>query len=139
MSDTRLRTDLYFDLCHDEGVRRFPYTDTTGNLTIGVGRNLCTVGLLPKEIDFLLANDINSAFDELDRQITWWRQLPHNSQRVLANLCFNMGWPTLSKFVKFLDALHQNRIDDACNELKNSKWFNEVGDRGPRTIARLRE
>ncbi|MFA6168950.1 MAG: hypothetical protein WC700_20155, partial [Gemmatimonadaceae bacterium] len=45
----------------DEGIKPYPYTDSVGKLTIGVGRNLVDVGLRPKEIDFLLENDIDEA------------------------------------------------------------------------------
>lgn len=43
---------------HHEGRRAHPYTDTTGNLTIGVGRNLSDRGLSADEIDLLFANDL---------------------------------------------------------------------------------
>lgn len=43
----------------DEGVREFPYTDTVGKLSIGVGRNLDDVGLRPDEIALMLENDID--------------------------------------------------------------------------------
>ena len=41
-----------------EGRRAFPYLDTVGKLTIGVGRNLSDRGLSEDEIDLLLASDI---------------------------------------------------------------------------------
>ena len=45
-------------LTRHEGRRTHPYLDTTGRLTIGVGRNLTDRGLAGDEIDLLLANDI---------------------------------------------------------------------------------
>ncbi len=50
--------DLVRLLTRHEGRRAFPYTDTAGRLTIGVGRNLTDRGLADDEIDLLLANDI---------------------------------------------------------------------------------
>ena len=48
-------------LTRHEGRRPFPYLDTAGKLTIGVGRNLTDRGLSSAEIDLLLANDIAAA------------------------------------------------------------------------------
>lgn len=38
-------SSLQEQLIRDEGVRKFPYKDTVGKTTIGVGRNLDDVGL----------------------------------------------------------------------------------------------
>ena len=45
-----------------ESVETHAYTDTVGKVTIGVGRNIDPdggLGLSPREINFLLQNDID--------------------------------------------------------------------------------
>ena len=74
-----------------EGNRKFPYVDTVGKVTIGVGRNLTDVGLSGNEIDILLKNDIDRAVADLDRELSWWRKLNEARQRVMIDLCFNLG------------------------------------------------
>ena len=44
-----------------EGVSQFPYVDTVGKITIGVGQNLSDRGLEQVEINFLFEQDIKIA------------------------------------------------------------------------------
>ena len=44
-------------LIRDEGTRLKPYTDTTGHLTIGFGRNLSQVGISLAEAEYLPAGN----------------------------------------------------------------------------------
>jgi lysozyme len=65
----------------------------------------------------------------------WWRGLNDTRQRVLANMCFNLGYPRLSKFKKFLAAAKDQDWETAADEMMDSKWATQVGDRA----VRLRE
>jgi lysozyme len=73
----------------------------------------------------------------LNAAIPWWGSLPDQAQRVMANLCFNMGWKTLATFRQFLAAMQAHDWQRAAQELKNSKWWGQVGERGPRIVQRL--
>ena len=53
----------------------------------------------------MLLNDIALVAMQLDTAEPWWRTLPAPQQRVLINLGFNMGVPTLSTFGTFLGML----------------------------------
>jgi lysozyme len=120
------------DLDRDEGRRRKPYRDSVGKLTIGVGRNLDDRGLTEPEIDYLLHNDITLACAELDRNASWWRDMPEPWQRGLANMSFNLGWPRLSAFKKMLAALEAGDGVTAAAEALDSKWSAQVGDKASR-------
>lgn len=122
----------------EEARRQFPYTDTTGHLSIGVGRNLTAVGLRSNEIDYLLNNDILEVTHHLDTYLPWWRGLDDCRQRALADLCFNMGIHTLLTFHKTLGLLLAREFEAAAAELARSTWFTQVGDRGPRIAAMVR-
>ena len=137
IKDTFGYSALTADLMLDEGRRAFPYPDSLGNLTIGIGRNLTGKGLSGTEIDYLFANDITECCTIMDAHIPWWRGLPPDKQRVLLNLCFNVGWGSLSMFKKFLAAMQTHDFHVAASELKDSVWYRQVGLRGPRVIARL--
>lgn len=129
---------LIAELRRDEGVRSKPYKDTVGKISIGAGRNLTDVGLSADEIDYLLANDIDRAVALLDQNAPWWRDLNPVRQRVMVNLCFNMGWGNgksgLSSFKNTLAAIQRSDFKAAAKGLRQSKWAGQVGDRATRLI-----
>lgn len=134
------RDELIAELIRDEGLRRKPYRDTVGKLTIGIGRNLDDVGLDVDEIHVLANNDIDRrVVPELDRHAAWWAGMSERRQRALANMCFNMGWPTLRRFRRMLAALEAGDYERAAAEAKDSKWYRQVGARADRIIDMIAE
>lgn len=129
---------LIADLVRDEGMRTEIYTDTVGKITVGVGRNLTDNGIRKSESDLMLSNDIDDTEAELDSRIPWWRDLPADAQRALANMCFNLGWPRLSKFVNMLAALEAGSYDNAADAALDSIWAEQVGERAIRIAELLR-
>ena len=132
-----LKADLIQDLDLDEGVRLKLYYDSRDIPSIGCGRNLEAEGISLAEEDFMLANDLASHEADLDRELPWWRQLDEPRARVLVNLCFNMGITTLMEFTTFLGYLKENELELAADDLEHTAWYGQVGQRGPRMIARL--
>ena len=125
-------------LALDESVRTKPYRDTEGKLSIGVGRNLDDVGLRADEINLMLTNDIAAAIADLDRVLPWWRGLSDARRLVLANMAFNLGISRLLGFKNMLEAAKQERFSDAADEMLDSKWAGQVGDRAKRLAAMMR-
>ena len=132
MTDTVLLAELE----RDEGIRLKPYTDSTGHLTLGVGRNLTDVGIFPDEARYMLLNDVLRARDDLDAAIPWWRTLSPVRQRVMINMTFNLGMPTLLTFHDTLHAIEVGNYVGAANGMMNSKWATQVGPRASR-LARM--
>jgi len=132
------KEQLVQDLILDEGLKTDPYEDTVGKLTIGVGRNLTDRGITKPEAMFLLTNDIEIVEAELDARLAWWRDMPDDVQRALANLAFNMGVPTLLNFRKALSALRQRDFDTAADEFLQSRWAGQVGLRARRVTELVR-
>lgn len=130
---------LIKELTRDEGLRLKPYTDTVGKLTIGVGRNLSDVGISIAEANAMLLADIRRAEVDLDRNLPWWRHLSEKRQRVLTNMCFNMGITRLLKFERMLAAINAGKFEDAALEMLRSKWAGQVGDRAKRLAAMMEE
>jgi lysozyme len=124
------------ELTTDEGREAIPYIDTRGNLSGGIGRNLGR-GFSSAEIDFMFTNDVAGCCRDLDAHAAWWRNLSPSKQRVMINLTFNMGWPVLSQFERFLSAMQLGIWPEAATQLRNSKWYSEVGTRGTRVVERL--
>lgn len=139
MNDTFGLTALQNDLMMDEGYSALPYPDpdNAAIISIGVGRNLTVVGVSSDEVALMLTNDISRAASALDADYPWWRALPAGAQRVMLNLTFNMGMKAFTGFVKFLGCMEKRDWDGAIKELRNSEWFTQVGERGPRMCSRL--
>lgn len=129
---------LVNDLRRDEGFRQFPYKDTVGKLTIGIGRNLDDVGISLAEATSLLYNDIIEVLNQLQRELPWVNTLSEPRQRALANMCFNLGINKLLKFKNTLKALKESRWGDAADEVLNSLWATQVGDRAKRIAGVFR-
>lgn len=116
----------------NEDVKLKPYRCAAGKLTIGVGRNLDDVGISEAESEMLLANDIARVQAELHTLAPWAAHLDAVRHAVLVDMCFNLGAAGLAKFRRFLAAMERADWPDAATELRNSKWWHQVGDRGPR-------
>jgi lysozyme len=123
--------DLVADLNRDEGRRLKPYVDTVGKTSIGVGRNLTDVGISDAECDTLLQNDIEKTLAWLDANLSWWRNLDAVRQRALANMAFNMRARLLG-FTNTLAALQKSDWQTAHDEMLDSVWAKQVGERATR-------
>lgn len=130
--------ELTADLFRDEGLRLFPYHDTVGKLTIGVGRNLSDRGISRSEAEFLLRNDIDLHWRELLQALPWVEHQPVPVQRVVANMAFNMGVGKLLAFKTTLGHIQAGRYTSAAASLLRTKYASQVGDRAERLAALLR-
>lgn len=119
-----------------EGVEKYPYTDTVGKTTIGVGRNLTDRGISTATIEQMLVEDIELVQRELDKHYPDWCKLSEKRQRVLIDMCFNMGMPKLNTFSKFWKAVKAGRYVEASNEMIDSRWSKQVGQRA-HTLANM--
>ena len=125
------------ELTRDEGKRNFPYIDTVGKTSIGIGRNLSGCGISDEEIDLMLSNDITLVVAALDTYETWWRDLDAVRQRCMLNMCFNMGIGTFRNFDTFLNYVANGQYDLAIADLKGTKWYSEVGERAIRIASAI--
>ena len=112
-----------------EGLELKAYQCTAGKTTIGLGRNLDDYGITEEEAYYLAKNNIYELEDELDRAISWWRQLDDARQRALINLAYNVGTTTLLKFKKTLQYLEDGSYEEAAKEVLDSRWADQVGRR----------
>ena len=150
---------LVRQLIEDEGLKLHPYRCPAGKFTVGVGRNIDDKGLTKDECFFLgikqttkegiisfllehgithddamylLDNDIDDVLKDLRKNLGWFDSSPEVVQRVLANMCVNLGINRLLQFKKTLSYLKAGKYAEASVEMLNSKWRNDVGDRAIR-------
>jgi lysozyme len=112
-----------------EGLKLKPYKCTAGTITIGVGRNIEDIGITEEEARYLLDNDILRVAQELDNALPWWRDLSDVRQRVLLDMAFNIGTPTLLKFKNTLALIESGDFEGASVEMLDSRWAEQVGQR----------
>lgn len=132
----RLKT-IEEQLILHEGLRLKPYKCPAGYLTIGVGRNLETKGITREEALFLLRNDIK----EVERALSkydWYTKLDPIRQKVLIDMCFNLGLAGLLKFKRMIAALAAGDYKRAADEMVDSAWYHQVGTRARRLVAMMR-
>jgi lysozyme len=115
-----------------EGLKLEPYECTAGKLTIGVGRNIEDIGITEDEARYLLDNDILRVCDELDRNLSWWRDLSDVRQRVLVDMVFNLGISRFMQFQNAISAIESGDYDKAAEEMLDSRWTKQVGQRAHR-------
>ena len=119
-----------------EGLKLEPYECTAGKLTIGVGRNIEDIGITEDEARYLLDNDILRVCDELDRNLPWWRDLSDARQRVLVDMVFNLGISRFMQFQNTIAAIESGDYDKAADEMLDSRWADQVGQRA-KTLSRM--
>jgi len=114
-----------------EGSRTHAYDCPAGYITIGVGRNIDPnggLGLSENEINYLLKNDIERCYRELDR-FSWFMDLDQVRQEALVNMLFNIGLPRLLSFKKMIASLMAKEYSQAAEEIINSLYARQVGNR----------
>ncbi|WP_242415509.1 glycoside hydrolase family protein [Sphingomonas panni] len=154
---------LVAELTRDEGLRLTTYRCAAAKLTIGIGRNLDDVGIsgsearlfgcdtptqalahvkrhgvTKRQAESLFANDIVGCERDLDRRLPWWRSLDDVRQRVLLNMCFNLGINGLVGFRNTLRMVERREYEDAAANMLKSLWARQVGARAQRLSAMMR-
>lgn len=120
-----------------EGLKLKPYRDTKGVLTIGVGRNLEAKGISQDEALFMLRNDIREAVGQLE-QYDWYSKLDPIRQKVIVDMCFNLGLDGLLRFRKMIAAVEAGDFRAAADQMVNSAWYQQVGARSRRLERMMR-
>lgn len=130
-------SSLEISIINHEGMSPYAYTDTTGNITVGIGKNIdqkSQLGLSTREMVFLLREDIRECVLELT-PYKWYASQTQARKDALVELCYNIGMPRLLKFKKMISALDNHNFKLASEELLNSKWKTQVGRRRSNALA----
>jgi lysozyme len=110
-----------------EQYRVYPYVDTVGKITIGLGYNLSDRGIDDEWINTQYQKDINFFYNQLSK-FDWYQQLIPDRQIILIDMAF-MGWKKFITFNKMIKAIEQGDYKQAAFEMLNSKWAEQVKNR----------
>lgn len=116
-------------LRNQEDYRQYPYLDSTGHMTIGIGRNLSDRGISLIEAFEMLENDIEYFEGRLSNTLPWFDALDSNRKVVLINMCFNLGTKGFFSFKKMLQYVSKQDFINAADEMLDSLWAEQVGER----------
>tara|TARA_R110000822_G_scaffold4725_5_gene20323 strand:+ start:61 stop:519 length:459 start_codon:yes stop_codon:yes gene_type:complete len=138
MNIEKLREQLKID----EGVKYEIYEDHLGYKTFGIGHLVKTndkeygdhVGTPVSEerVNSIFDEDVIIYINESKKVFGNLEEMPEDVQRVIVNMCFNMGAPKLLQFKKFIKAISNKQWIEAAAEMMDSKWAQQVGDRAER-------
>lgn len=128
--------NLVRQLNGDEGRKPCVYQDHLGFWTIGIGRLVDArkpgAGLRPKEMDYLLTNDIEDRVQQLTSRIPWFISLDEARQGVLLNMSFQLGVEGLMGFKNTLELVRQGKYVEAAAGMMQSKWATQTPERTKR-------
>jgi lysozyme len=129
---------LKTQLVIDEGKRNKMYLDTKQIPTIGVGHNLRDVPISDRAVQVILEDDIALAEAETRKLIPVFNRLSEERKAVVVNMMFNMGYPVFSKFKRTLALINAHRYSEAADEMLQSDWAKQVGQRAIRLANAMR-
>ena len=87
----------------------------------------------------LLENDIQECLQDLETLFQAFDQLPESVQRVLVDMRFNLGPNRFRHFKKMIAAVKNQDFAQAAAEMKDSRWYSQVGQRARTLVNMMQE
>lgn len=126
-----------------EGYSDRVYLDTSSFLTCGWGHCLRVGSLVPIEAsEAFFKADIASAvnaFAKLAQEYKTLLLLNPARRRVIVELIFNIGLVGVRGFIKMLTAIEQGDFNEAADQLTNSVYATQVGERAKELAEIMRK
>ncbi len=141
------------------GERLRPGDICKGNRTVGVGFNLERDGarekieqlgldydtiyngerpLTDEQIRVLFRDYVNRAVDDSRMYLPNFDEHPDEVKKVIVDMAFNLGYGGLSGFKRMRQALIQGDYQRAADEMENSRWYYQVGNRSRELVRMMR-
>tara|TARA_S200002703_G_scaffold59312_1_gene51429 strand:+ start:4893 stop:5342 length:450 start_codon:yes stop_codon:yes gene_type:complete len=143
------RDRLREEIAADEGCKLEIYLDHLGLPTMGIGHLITEddpeynqpVGTPVSEerVRQLFNLDIAVTLEDCRILYRGFDSLPEEAQLVLANMCFQLGRPRLSKFKRMNTAVDERQWDTAAEEMVQSRWHDQTPNRAKRLVKRMRD
>ena len=140
----RLRVELEID----EGCKYHIYLDHLGLATGGIGHLIKEsdpehgkpVGtIISKErVDEWFEQDIMTTIHDCKKVFDDWNAMNEEVKLIMANMMFNLGYPRFCKFRLMIQAVRDGDHIEAANQMKQSRWYNQVTNRAERLISRMK-
>lgn len=132
----------------DEGIKYVTYKCSADKLTFGVGHMVLEsdpeynqpVGtpVSADRVTECFDRDIESVIEDCQRLYSQFDSLPEDCKLIIANMMFNLGLPTLSKFKNMKKHVDEEDWELAAAEMEDSKWARQLPNRSSRLVERMR-
>ncbi len=120
-------------LLRHEGLKLFPYKDSLGFPTIGVGHLITAqdgdqfdAGITYADAMKLLETDIAQCIQQADSYILCYHQLDTVRQDIIVEMIFQLGINAVLTFHNMLFAIASGDWAKAAYEMVNSKWHGQT-------------
>ena len=143
MNIDKLRKELEID----EGRRDSVYLCSMEKRTVGIGHLITAddpewtmeVGDLisDERINEMFESDITVTIDDCRIIFRDFDGFPEQAQLCLANMCFQLGRPTLSRFVNSIGYANEHMWGELSQEILDSRWAKQTPNRAKRISDRL--
>lgn len=144
------RAQLIADLTVDEKFVDHVYDDANGSRVVPgyVMKGQATLATgwcpntnpCPQDLNDIITGYWADKFTaDLFAAAPWIKDQPEPVQRALINMSFNLGVHGLLEFSTFLHLVQTGRYGDAATDLSSTTWYRQVGQRGPRIQALIRQ
>lgn len=129
---------LLEQLKRDEGFRAVAYRDSRGLVTIGYGWCVERRPISQRMASDILDEQLSETQAEIYHRWPWvGRDLDFVREAVLINMAFNLGVEGLAGFTRFLKAVQNMDWSRAANEMRDSVWYTQVGERAKRLAKQM--
>tara|TARA_R100000329_G_scaffold93848_1_gene78167 strand:+ start:478 stop:927 length:450 start_codon:yes stop_codon:yes gene_type:complete len=138
---------LQHELAIDEGCKLEIYLDHLGYKTVGIGHLITEddelygfeVGttVSQEHVDELFHEDIQRTVRDCELLYSDFNDLPEEAQLCIANMCFQLGRPRLSKFRKMKMAVDNRDWAEASRQMLDSRWAKQTPNRAMRLAHRI--
>lgn len=145
---TELLEQVKEDLVRHEGYVTEIYLDTEHLPTFGIGHLVTEqdieygwpVGapVTDERILQVFHDDVEVAYSDACAIFLNLDSQPTNVQRVCVNMAFNLGRNRLSKFKNMITAVNEGNYNKAADEMIDSKWYGQVGNRSRELVELMR-
>ena len=145
MDMEKLRQQLIID----EGVKYEVYLDHLSLKTCGIGHYIrqdepefdLEVGtqITEDRCTELFEEDIKSVIKDCKKVFEDWDDMEEEVKQICANMMFNLGLPRFSKFRKTINNIINKNYAKAAEEMRDSRWYNQVYNRAERLATRMEE
>ena len=135
------------EIASDEGRRNAVYLCSLQKRTVGIGHLITAddpewpmeVGdtISDERIDELFDSDIAVTLDDCRIIFDDFEAFPEEAQLCLANMCYQLGRPTLNKFKKSIAYANEHKWGDLAEEILDSRWARQTPNRAKRISDRL--
>ena len=145
MNIDRLRQQLEID----EGCKYVIYLDHLNLPTHGIGHLILEsdpeygqpVGtpVTDERVIECFEKDLESVQKDCYRLYDDFDDLPETVQEIIANMLFNMGLGRMKSFQGMKRNVDARQWDKAADEMVDSRWYNQVGERSKRLVEKMRQ